>query len=480
MGDSVRNPMRRGEALGGHASAADKGVPRTATEHDHDRILYSAAFRRLGSVTQTSSGAPTADFHNRLTHSLRVEHMGDAIATMLSRDFSLELDIPAIRAACLAHDIGHPPFGHIGEQELDSCIRCELHRSDVSKPENRIPGFRGAAPSQVKNCGQCALQDGFEGNAQSFRVVTLLETRSAAPGLGLDLTNITLGAMEKYPWLLGENFRYPRKWGAYDCDATALSFASPNGKDLHAQIMDWADDVAYAVHDIEDYYKVQLIPLQDYSNKVPSTVNGFWDFVESRFGPRHAESILARGREAAESMFSIFPKSQFRGSSEDLQAIDNMRSGLISYFLTHMEIVDGNLEIQETVSAVNQIIKELTWFHVIQNPELSMVQRGQRAVLRRLIERLREIVDSEMDELHMLIMEKDNAEAPTLRSIPSRLRRYLWLGWKFNEHYDRERSALRAVIDYVASLSDPEAYHLDEVLQGRMEHSAIGRTLLIG
>jgi dGTPase len=164
------------------------GDYRTAAQRDRDRILYSSSFRRLAEVTQVVAANSGYVFHNRLTHSLQVAQVGRRIAENLNkrqpetRDY---IDPDVVEAACLAHDLGHPPFGHIAEQILNQ---------------------------RTKKFG------GFEGNAQSFRIVTKLASRSPDYG-GLDLTAATLAAILKYPWLRGRNAAKPSKWGAYSSEA---------------------------------------------------------------------------------------------------------------------------------------------------------------------------------------------------------------------------------------------------------------------
>jgi dGTPase len=151
---------------------------REPAERDCDRILYSSAFRRLTGVTQVVAADEGHVFHNRLTHSLQVSQVARRLAERLIRkDKSLTLRVGGIdpdvaQAAGLAHDLGHPPFGHVAEDELDHLVS-EVH----------------------------AVPDGFEGNAQSFRIVNALAHRAPPPHPpGLNLTPATLNAILKYPW----------------------------------------------------------------------------------------------------------------------------------------------------------------------------------------------------------------------------------------------------------------------------------------
>ena len=259
-------------------------------QRDRARVLHSAALRRLAAKTQVVE-VGSADFpRTRLTHSLECAQIGRELADVLGCDPDL------VDAACLAHDLGHPPFGHNGESALATF---------------------------AAGCG------GFEGNAQSLRLLTRLEAK--VPGAGLNLTRATLDATLKYPWPARPG---QVKFGVYADDAEVFAWirngAPPEKLCLEAQLMDWADDVAYSVHDLEDGLQAGLI-----------TLAALRDPAEQKaVAALTADEYCAPGSATVDELCEVFAglvalpcwPLAFDGGLESLAGLKNLTSELIGRF----------------------------------------------------------------------------------------------------------------------------------------------------
>ncbi len=273
---------------------ADDLAGRGPFVRDRARVLHSAALRRLAAKTQVVA-VGSGDFpRTRLTHSLECAQIGRELGAALGCDADL------VDAACLAHDLGHPPFGHNGESALA-----------------RLTAGSG----------------GFEGNAQSLRLITRLEAK--VPGAGLNLTRATLDATLKYPWLgPGEAASSGGKYGAYGDDAAAFAWiragAPAERACLEAQVMDWADDVAYSVHDLEDGLQAGLV-----------TLTALRDSAErATVAQLTLESYCPPGLTTEAELDEVFTEllrldcwpADFDGSLRALAAVKNLTSELIGRF----------------------------------------------------------------------------------------------------------------------------------------------------
>jgi dGTPase len=266
-----------------------KRAGRTDFERDRARVLHSAGLRRLSAKTQVVA-AGSADFpRTRLTHSLECAQIGRELGAEIGCDPDL------VDAACLAHDIGHSPFGHNGEFALN----------DLAAP-----------------CG------GFEGNAQSLRLLTRLEPKVA--GAGLNLTRATLDATLKYPWFR----RAPgTKFGVYAEDAEVFAWIRSGAPDrrrcLEAQVMDWADDVAYSVHDLEDGFHAGLITFKNLKSPTERSV------VTQTTASTYCDDdvSLAELSEVLDDLLAldVWPAS-YDGGPDTVAALKNLTSELIGRF----------------------------------------------------------------------------------------------------------------------------------------------------
>ncbi len=344
---------------------------------------------------------------------------------------ALGLNPEVVEAACLAHDLGHPPFGHIGEKILHSKV---LEHND---------------------------HDGYEGNAQSFRILTKLAVRFSDPGL--DLTRATLAAVLKYPWLRDPNAPgRSKKWSAYRTEREDFEFAREmfkhTAKTAEAELMDYADDIAYSVHDLEDFHRCNAIPWtlifsnQGREKLAEGADARWWD------KPYNSKARLRNAvRRLDELLFEAFGdllREPYEGSRQHRKQLRTMTSALIGRYIHAVtlkpaaEIGEDGTCVSFEASAVDEIkiLKQITHDYIINSPTLAAQQRGQERIVSQLFDDL-------CDDSHK--------EFP--RYLPRRLA-YLW-----NSPTEKARFAA----DCIASLTEAEAIGLHARLNGLASGSVL-------
>lgn len=437
---------------------------RDAVCRDYDVVLYSSAWRRLRGVTQVS---PVTDglsrTHDRMIHSLKVAQVGKRLGQYLAYRYpgpeSSRLNPDAIEVAGMAHDLGHPPFGHVGEKELQHILGKQDYR--------------------------WRLTDSFEGNAQTFRVLTRLSQKSnnagTSPSAGMNLTFESLAACTKYPWgfgkaasVLGNAYAerpdyYDKKWGFYNSEAIiweevklhALEDGSPYSP--NAQIMDIADDITYAVHDVHDYFRMGLIPLHEIGVGIEGQPN-----QEYRTFDQYASSALATYQDTdPEALMEAkrwlqglpYPVTTFNDTTRDREMLHGWESSTVRRIQAEVSLAGGSPSIPEHIRVAIEYLKELTWYYVINRPSLSASQQGQRRIIGDLHEWLcmwaAESYAKDGDK-HQKAKTRRN-----LRRIPSRFRDLIGptMGGE-------DESISRAAVDFITGLTDAEAVNLHQHLGG--------------
>ncbi len=371
---------------------------RTAFQIDRDRLLYSTEFRRLAGVTQVVSPGEGEIFHSRLTHTLKVAQVGRRLAEKFLGDPDQKklahlwggIDPDVVEAAALAHDLGHPPFGHLAEYELSQQVAETIFRDKYDCPRPTL--LPPEAADELKRI------EGYEGNAQSFHIISALAVRRTDSPPGLDLTRATLNATLKYPYVFDGT---KTKYGAYASDGETYLFAreiqtpTDDAPSVEAQIMDWADDITYSVHDVEDFYRAGRIPL-DRLRSNPREIGYFREKAIARRKAIHKpfpisyEEIVG----AIENFFHFLVpiEGPFDGSRSRKQHLYDFTSGLIHRFVsgTRLRHPPGDrglaLEREGTILTQVEILKELIWCYVINNPALAGHQHGRWSAPRKLVQ----------------------------------------------------------------------------------------------
>lgn len=370
---------------------------RTPFERDRARVVHAASTRRLAAKTQVV-GPQADDFgRNRLTHSLEVAQVARDLSRALNGPRTDQPDIA--ETAALAHDLGHPPFGHNGEDVLNELA------ADIG---------------------------GFEGNAQTLRLLTRLESKT--PGAGLNLTRATLDACSKYPWGQGE--RPGPKFGVYDDDRPVFDWMrrdAPGRTCVEAQIMDFADDVAYSVHDVEDGIVSGRIDLTRIDRDAVAETMRAWYMPDT-----HGDALDAAFVRL--SSVGTWPIERYDGTRLALGRLKNFTSDLIGRFCAAVEqatIRDerapcrryaGSVEVPIDTRVEIAVMKSIAAHYVMRADDRRVVQSRQQELLHEL--------------------------ADALWRRPDELERPFADDW---EAAGDDGQRKRVLIDQIASLTDPAA-----------------------
>ena len=384
---------------------------RTEFARDRARIIHSFALRRLAAKTQVAVPWATDFPRTRLSHSLECAQVGRELGAALGADPDL------MEGACLAHDIGHPPFGHNGEEVLNQL---------------------------AQSCG------GFEGNAQSIRLLIRLEAKTVLPdgkSIGLNLTRASLDAATKYPWSRVDD---AKKFGVYEDDLEIFNWYRQGAKSgeisMEAQIMDWSDDVAYSVHDLEDSLVSGQVKLDQLSNDLPKLFKVAQQMYLADITQAEMEKALASLQQ-----LSCWPR-YYDGTHRSLARLKDLASQLIGRFAQAAEVAtqgkygdadltryNANLEVPRAQRVEVALLKSMAGHYVINADDSQIRYAGQQKLLTELVEAI-------------------------LETAPNSLESFFLQDWQRAQN-DQQR--LRVVIDQVASLTDPGALSLHERLINR-------------
>ncbi|SJM45672.1 dNTP triphosphohydrolase, broad substrate specificity, subgroup 2 [Corynebacterium glutamicum] len=390
--DAFRRQPERAKSSQLRASAVDT---RSAFARDRARVLHSAALRRLADKTQVVGPNDGDTPRTRLTHSLEVAQIARGIGA------GLDLDPDLCDLAGLCHDIGHPPYGHNGENALNEVAAA---------------------------CG------GFEGNAQTLRILTRLEPKIVSDegeSFGLNLSRAALDAACKYPWAkTNADGSVNKKYSAYDEDAEILAWIRQGHEDLRppieAQVMDFSDDIAYSVHDVEDGIVSGRIDL-----KV------LWDLVElaaladkgaAAFGGSPAE--LIEGAASLRELPVVAAAADFDFSLRSYAALKAMTSELVGRYVgsiiestkkTHAGIdvgrMHGDLIIPETAASEVKLLKTLAVLYVMDDPGHLARQNRQRDRIFRVFDYLVLGAPGSLDPMYRQWFIEADSESEQIRVI---------------------------------------------------------------
>jgi dGTPase len=425
-----------------HEGPASPKDHRHPAERDRDRILHSSAFRRLQGKTQVF-GIGQADFYRtRLTHSIEAAQIARAIAHNLLMEQPLlqRCLVPELaEAAALAHDLGHPPFGHAGEQTLDACML------EVSR-HARLKGKR-------------ALR--FEGNAQTFHILVAAEPKSPAYP-GLNLTRATLAGVLKYPFeqdIRNHKFIFTSdlpaaRWALQQGGVVLEKRRKTKGRpktSIACQILDWADDCAYSIHDVEDALQAQFLNPGDLEDV------RFARRVFAHYEATQEEECVPKVTfsEVRERLVDLERRIKPQGSGDERALRKSAMRNILNELITSVSVEAGGgsrrsdfswrLIVPDESRILSVLCKSVIWEAVITDPRVAAMSAKGREILRDLFRFL-------MEE----VLEKRSVDL-----FPRYYRPIIEDCLKGGQ-----MEAARAVCNFLALLTDMDALRLHALLRG--------------
>ena len=465
----------------------------SAFRTDLERIRFASAFSRLADVTQViTSMATSGVVHNRLTHTIKVTAVARAIAVRLLRTQDHELlhdlgglDHVVVQAAATAHDLGHPPFGHLGERVLDRLARERF-----------------------------GLADGFEGNAQTFRILTELEVLGPADQ-GLNLTSATRAAVLKYPWACSH---YPdphpidwpipprgaghargttgaAKFSAYFIDLPQMLDAlaafpelPPGRQTLECSVMDLADDIAYSLHDVDDFHRSGVLQFSPVSGEFRS-----WESGRAAFADLDDSDLVRAGRQPGAGLERLRRRLKRRDGwifDEDIfatavrtvgeefvdgvlatpydgsMAADRAISGFTSRWIDHLissvspkpdpAIRSGYVSMDSPAWHEVSVLKFVNQYFILDRPDLAMLQRGQEQTVEHLVLAFEDWLSDRIDASRAPRRLLDLVNAATWAYQTVAKEHPEWLSGNVSDAELARMGRGRGIIDFVSSLTDAQ------------------------
>jgi dGTPase len=421
-------------------SDSHESLTRTPFHKDHDRVVFSSSFRRLERKTQVHPLRENDHIHSRLTHSLEVSCVGRSLGALVGEMLESSLpntispaDLGAIvQAACLAHDIGNPPFGHTGEDAIRNWFRDSSNKHFLS----------GLSPVQIKDFQT------FEGNAQGLRILTQLEYHRFDGGMRL--TYATLGAFLKYPW--HSDYQDPakgEKFGVYQSEQAffhkianelGLIEVAENRYCRHplVYLMEASDDICYAIIDLEDGVEMNLLEYKEVEQLLLDLIGD--DVPQDYF--ETTDEDPARRRLAI-----------LRGKAIEIM----VNSVAIAFVSNEAAILEGRLDsdlislADKKVTTCIQSAKAIARQKIFREPKKALIEIGAYATLGSLLDAFLSAVDEVLEG----------------QTVSYKSQRILELIGRHapKKDWDKYRAYLR-VVDYISGMTDDYAVELAQAIRG--------------